>query len=184
HVVLTAEHGDGAVALRLVHLLGDRIEAGREDEDEDREGRDQTLRRRELRHGASPCSGGRVPTSTAGGLPEVHGLRVGWDDRATPDDRPGAGDRQERARAATLRRREARVAATEAVEAAGPQELSTVEDVAREQDEGGEPVRDRRPEARRRRLGKIARRDRDLGEPEARGHALRGGLLVEDEAVG
>src|SRR3989442_172503 len=80
--------------------------------------------------------------------------------------------------------REARVAATEGAKEAGRQEPARVEDVAREQDEDGEHVRDRRPEARRRRLGKIARRDRDLGVPEARGHDLRDDLLVEDEAVG
>ena len=59
----------------------------------------------------------------------------------------------------------------------------TVEAIAGQEHQDAQPIDGRRREARRRRFGEVARRDRDLLDAEAAGHDLRDDLLIEHEAV-
>src|SRR5206468_6070140 len=80
--------------------------------------------------------------------------------------------------------RQAGVPGAQAVEAPGAPPAPAVERVPEEDGQDSEAVDRRGDESRRRRLREVARRYRDLGDPEPRGHDLGDDLLVEDEGVG
>src|SRR5207245_1765730 len=122
-------------------------------------------------------AGGRGPSRQAGGAsaqggdtPRAAGGRAGG--RVPEDDGQGPGGVGGPSRQAGVPR-------AQAGETPRASEAPAVERVPEEDGQDPEAVDCGGDEPRRRRLWEVARRHRDLGDPEPRGHDLRDDLLVE-----